>query len=1466
MKKYLKWIVTLLIVASIFGVYGCKQESEPISIDKTAPANIGKLEIVASNGTAILSWTNPSDSDFSGVELSMNPATSSLSNSIIIPKDSKSFSISGLTNGTEYTFTVKSVDTSGNKSGGVTKSVTVEDTSDKTPPAEVTELKALNRDGSVLLTWQDAKDEDIYGYEVTWDKTTPINRSTTMVANSIMIAPNSQGCYISNLTNGTEYTFTVKSVDTNGNKSGGVIVKIKPEIKPKDALKILLSQSPTEKTNQDIVISVETETDSESEILQITYVENIVADIDEVLKGTDITDSREIIVSENSSYTVAATDTAGRRELEFILISNIDKDAPGQIENLDTTFSRAKNSIILTWSNPKDPDIEKIIVTYDTNGEKTETFEIEGSCTSTEIPNIPVNDDVTYNISVKVKDDVGNIGSEVKTSVIAECATVTKVSLSSSKVKLGTSGSITATIIGSKFDKRGETVIKLINSSNEVIDEIDVPLESNNEDGTEFKVDFDIPSTDDTYTIAIFFEGIKERKECELLVYGSLEITEIIIPKAGESFKGENIPISIIGKNFKSPDVDVSKFEGDAENFQIISDTKVTAEVKCPTGVGKNTIKISYDSESKEAELEVVEASKCFTVGDVLFTDGTRMKAENVEFGIPNEMVSKAFAVIVSAPYGGGSGKAVGLKKSSQVSWAPTGTIGYNTHFTDIEIKVNSEESTSFTGDLEGSDNWEYICSIDPEGSENAAVNYPAFDFANNYGVTANLCGTNYEEGWYVPSLVELYEIKNNETLIQDSLNLVRGPSLNYYYWSSSVKSGSDSHKAWRLHLSDWKISGMTKSSNDHVLAFHLVNSEDFSEYVVSTVPEIESVLISSVAEGYTGEVPVTILGKNLIGHPITCDDETFKTVKYGNSKVTATIYCDGIIEDTQITLTCGSSSGTGVLKVVDSSKIFNIGDILFTDGTRIKMEDAQYGIPDEKLSKAFAVIVSVSYDGGIGKAIGLQKSHSKLAWASTGTTGYTEDFTEIKCSRDSNIASVAMFEGDLEGSDNWDYICKIDPTGTQDAATNYPVFHFANTYGVENNLSDTEFVDGWYIPSAPELCAIVNNLEEIETALEYALGSVLGEDWYWTSSTFNATNILRVSFSKDTVEGEDKASSDSAFGIAFRNVNPEDFSVYDIDSNPVIQDVEIMSVAEGYIGKVMVSITGENLKGKEVICDDVTFGDVNYVCDTRITATISSDGVVGEKVIKVSCGSSSSSGIFRVVSSEKCFAIGDIILTNGEKVSVNDLINYTIDENNKPIGVVASLGYNGGTGKIVGIKKSSALMWASSEVNGFKKHFSKIRCEATSDDAITATFESIYDLEGFDNWDYICSLDFDGVQDAETNYPAFDFAQKYGATAGLSETNYANGWYIPTLKELCDLYKNKDKIQKSLTMVAGFDIGSSFYWTSSQGGWGQEVYRIDFSDADIDGESKDSSPLNYKGPKAGGGAEVLVFQNCFAM
>ena len=188
----------------------------------------------------------------------------------------------------------------------------VEVPSDKTAPADVTELTVTNKDASVLLTWNDATDKDIYGYEVTWNKNAPINRSAAMEANSMMVAPGAKGCYISNLTNGTEYAFTVKSVDTSGNKSAGVTKTITPSIIEKSPLQIALEPNTTERTNQNVVITVNATTDSASEIKKITYIEGTESKIDTVLAGTNITETKKITATaENATFTVAVTDTAG---------------------------------------------------------------------------------------------------------------------------------------------------------------------------------------------------------------------------------------------------------------------------------------------------------------------------------------------------------------------------------------------------------------------------------------------------------------------------------------------------------------------------------------------------------------------------------------------------------------------------------------------------------------------------------------------------------------------------------------------------------------------------------------------------------------------------------------------------------------------------------------------------------------------------------------------------------------------------------------------------------------------------------------------------------------------------------------------------------------------------------------------------------------------------------------------------
>ena len=179
----------------------------------------------------------------------------------------------------------------------------------------------------------------------------------------------------------------------------------------------------------------------------------------------------------------------------------------------------------------------------------------------------------------------------------------------------------------------------------------------------------------------------------------------------------------------------------------------------------------------------------------------------------------------------------------------------------------------------------------------------------------------------------------------------------------------------------------------------------------------------------------------------------------------------------------------------------------------------------------------------------------------------------------------------------------------------------------------------------------------------------------------------------------------------------------------------------------------------------------------------------------------------------------------------------YIIDENNKPIGVIGALAYGGGVGKIVGLQKSDGgLEWAKVGTIGEQTLFEEIICIASvySDYVNNVTFTG--DLDGSDNWEEICKVDPVGTPDAANNYPAFNFALSYGTTSGLIGTDYVNGWYVPSVAEVCEVSKNKDVIQNSLTIARGFIFGSESYQTSSQINddfFYDSVFAVTFDDMD---------------------------------
>ncbi len=192
-------------------------------------------------------------------------------------------------------------------------------------------------------------------------------------------------------------------------------------------------------------------------------------------------------------------------------------------------------------------------------------------------------------------------------------------------------------------------------------------------------------------------------------------------------------------------------------------------------------------------EQNTIEFSNTYNIGDVLLSDGTVIpyQANRV---FTNEQKQKAVGVMYGNEfnipcgwlgiYNSCSGTASGTYK-----WARADTTGYNTSFTETTCDFASNSSVtsgSFSGTIDGSNNWSQICSVDSYATAMIEKNYPAFNYANKYATRFGLTG-NYTSGWYMPSFAELCFIYRNKTILNKVLNALGGTQLqNVQYWSSS--------------------------------------------------------------------------------------------------------------------------------------------------------------------------------------------------------------------------------------------------------------------------------------------------------------------------------------------------------------------------------------------------------------------------------------------------------------------------------------------------------------------------------------------------------------------------------------------------------------------------------------------------------------------------------------------------------
>ena len=918
----------------VAGMFSCKVETEYVDRtpepDKKAPAEITDLQAVAGNGKVSLTWKNPADEDLYQVEISASPADGALKNPVYVAaaKDTAgSFIAEGLKAGTAYTFTLKTIDKSLNKSKGVNTANAVKpiDSTDRTPPAEVTDLQAVAGNGKVSLTWKNPADKDLYQVEISASPADGALKNPVYVA----AAKDTAGSFIAEgLKSGTAYTFTIKTIDKALNKSEGV--KTENAVEPVETLmNITLTQNPLKetKTRGNVTVTVS----SSTSIKEAKWLKGAKSAKEVFASGTAIAGS-SFEVSENGMYSVGVRDNDGRREVETIEIKNIDRTPPSPVTGLTLGYSSASKTLSANWHNPTDSDFAGLVLSWKKEGGNATDVPLSKETESHAIENIEA-DGSKYIVSVKAKDDAGNESAAAETSmtpVVLAAAEITGVSLSrthldseetdrnisvtitgnnfdaltsllvqvtdgttsqspvsasidkvhnkasaaviapvpsspsdegqtytvkvivngspvaqtaafkvtkparvraiqlsNNPIKFGTQTKVVVTVTGYNFDIRGETKINLLDSKGAEVSAVTVAEKEGNE--TEFSKELTLPGTIWEYTVAVFFKGKRQYTTETLQLYGEPVIESVVIPKAGTPYGGNKLPVKITGKNFKGADVRKTDFSGSGaafSNFKIISDTFATAEVECPSVAGDITVTVTCKTTSKGGALSVKDYS-AYTVGKIVLSDKRLVSGYYTTIDPSNPPVG----IICFHRYG--VPKMIALRSSfGGLAWAKDGSTGYKTVFKDIICTPSTwgngaASSATFTGDVDGSDNWEYIKSIDIEGTAEAVVseNYPAFNWVAQYNTAYKTALVGKTFAWYMPTLAELCEVYKNRIIINKSLakiyGLANGSSYadaklaDDWYWSSS--------DGWRVGFNDYYtgyngyVQGLDKSTNSWV-------------------------------------------------------------------------------------------------------------------------------------------------------------------------------------------------------------------------------------------------------------------------------------------------------------------------------------------------------------------------------------------------------------------------------------------------------------------------------------------------------------------------------------------------------------------------------------------------------------------------------------------------------------------------
>ncbi len=466
-------------------------------------------------------------------------------------------------------------------------------------------------------------------------------------------------------------------------------------------------------------------------------------------------------------------------------------------------------------------------------------------------------------------------------------------------------------------------------------------------------------------------------------------------------------------------------------------------------------------------------------VGDIIFTDGSAEPYSD-DLVLDEEQKQAAIAVVfyegeASTNQLGAMTIGVGLREC-EMSWSKVGT------------DVFSQNSTA-TDKNHGFVNMAAVKAYDDYKSD-GQNKYPAFYWTANYSdAETRLCGTKYESDWYIPAENEMKELYKQAAIVNKAIAKVGGTTFQTgdtsQYWCSDVDLSDGLCRARFVTFSNGEFNSAGLSTRKYnVRPVSYVGSGK-----IRTV-KFDSANGDEISSQYVGS------GKKAARPTIapTKGSQKFRDW-YLNGK-------EFNFEETPITqdITITAKYWIGSKTPTEQKQV---SDIVFNDGSALHYQDyPRTTLTDEQRATAIAAIFyagpttikDVYMDLGTRVlGVGIKQNSEGLAWCASDAAAYGKAIDSISCKpiNGHNYTDlflsisvwghsyVCEFESpsDSDGSDNLAQIASaLGTSNDTNDSSKYPAFYWAKNYKNQegSRVKGTDFEDGWYLPTLPELQVLV--------------------------------------------------------------------------------------------------------------------------------------------------------------------------------------------------------------------------------------------------------------------------------------------------------------------------------------------------------------------------------------------------------